>query len=75
MAKNIVSNFSESKAFRSMFWVLFVRKYSKLPKFIKKLDLNARMLWIFSDLRDKSAFYIYVISRNKLTELGKGYST
>ena len=76
MAKNIVSNFSESKAFRSMFWVLIVRKYSKLPKFIQKLDLNARMLRIFSDLRDKSALYIYiyVISRNKLTGLDKGYS-
>ena len=59
-----------------MFWVLFVRKYFKLPKFIQKHDLNARMLRIFSDLRDKSALYIwYVISRNKLTGLGKGYST
>ena len=33
------------------------------------------MLRIFSNLRDKSAFYICVISRNKLTGLGKGYST
>ena len=30
IAKYIVSIFSESKAFRSMFWVLFVSKYSKL---------------------------------------------
>ena len=60
-----------------MFLVLFVRKYSKLTKFIQKIDLNARMLRIFSDLKDKSALYIYiyVISRNKLTGLNKGYSS
>ena len=29
---------------------------------------------IFTDSVDKSAFYIYVISRNKLPGLGKGYS-
>ncbi len=74
MAKNIVSNFSKSKSFRYMFWVLFVRKYSKLPKFIPKIDLNSRMPRIFTDSVDKSAFYIYVISRNKLPGLGKGYS-
>ena len=26
-----------------MFWVLFVRKYSKLTKFIQKIDPNSRM--------------------------------
>ena len=26
------------------------------------------------DSADKSAFYIYVISRNKMARLGKGYS-
>ena len=30
---------------------------------------------IFMDSVDKSVFYIYVISRNKLARLGKGYST
>ena len=29
---------------------------------------------IFTDLVDMSAFYIHVISRNKLARLGKGYS-
>ena len=58
-----------------MFWVLIVRKYSKVTKFVQKIDPNSRMARIFMDSLDKSAFYIYVISRNKLTRLGKGYST
>ena len=58
-----------------MFWVLFVRKYSKLTKFIQKIDPNSRMPRIFMDLADKSAFYICVISCNKMARLGKGYST
>ena len=41
-----------------MFWGSFVRKYSKLPKFIQKIDPNLRMSKIFMDSLDKSAFYI-----------------
>ena len=43
-----------------MFWVLFVRKYSKLTKFIPKIDPNLRMPMILMDLLEKSAFYIYI---------------
>ena len=57
IAKNIVSIFSESKAFRSMCLVLSVRKYSKLTKFIQKIEPNSRMPRIFMDSIDKSAFY------------------
>ena len=57
-----------------MFWVLFVRKYSKLTKFIPKIDPDSRMPRIFMDSVDKSAFYIYVFSSNKMARLGKGYS-
>ena len=40
-------------------------KYSRLPKFIQKIDPNARMPRIFMDSLDKSAFYIiYMFSRN-----------
>ena len=66
IAKNIVSNFSEIKAFRPIFWVLFVRKYSKLSKFIQKIVPNARMPRIFMDSVEKSAFYIYAFSPNIL---------
>ena len=48
IAKNIVS----------MLWVLFVRKYYKLTKFIQKIDPNSRMPRIFMDSLDKSTFYI-----------------
>ena len=48
----------------SMFWVLFVRKYSKLTKFIQKIDHHLRMARIFMDSVDKSAFYMF--SRNIL---------
>ena len=43
-----------------MFWVLFVRKYSKLIKFNQKIDsTNSRMpRKIFMDSVDKLAFYI-----------------
>ena len=41
----------------------------------QKIDPNSRMPRIFMDSVDKSAFYIYVISRNKMAQLGKGYST
>ena len=39
---------------------LFVRKYSKLTKFIQKKYPNSRMPRIFIDLVEKSAFYIYL---------------
>ena len=42
-----------------MFLVLYVRKYSKLTKFIQKIDPNSRMPRIFMDSIDKSAFYVY----------------
>ena len=64
MPKYLVSNISESKPFSSMFW---------LTKFNQKIDPNSRMPRIFTDSVDKSAFYIYVILRNKLAGLGKGY--
>ena len=41
-----------------MFWVLFVKKYSKLTKLIPNIDPNSRMPRICMDLVDKSAFYI-----------------
>ena len=41
-----------------MFWGPFVRKYSKLPKFIQIIDPNSRMPGIFMDSVDKSAFYM-----------------
>ena len=53
-----------------MVWIIFVGKYSKLIKFIQKIDPNSRMPRIFLDSVDKSAFSIYyVISRNKLARL------
>ena len=56
-----------------MFWVLFVRKYSKLTKFIQKIDPNSRIPRIFMDSVDKSAFYIpYVFSHNFLLGIGTG---
>ncbi len=50
-------------------------KYSRLPKFIQKIDRNARMSRIFMDSVDKSAFYIRVFSRNKYICLDAVYST
>ena len=58
-----------------MFWVLFFRKYSKLSKFIQKIDPNARMLRIFMDSIDKSALFILcVFSRNLFKRLDAMYS-
>ena len=50
----------ECKAFRSMFCVLFVGKYSKLTKFIQKIYPNSRKPRIFMDSVDKSAFLLYL---------------
>ena len=61
IAKNIVSISSENKVVGSMFWVLFVRKYSKLTKSIQKINPNSRMPRIFMDSVNMSAFYIYVV--------------
>ena len=44
---------------------------NRLTKCIQKIYPNSRMPRIFTDSVDKSAFYIYVISRNKLAGLGK----
>ena len=49
-------------------------KYSRLTKFIQKIDPNSRMPRIFMDSVDKLTFYIYVISRNKLAWLDKSYT-
>ena len=49
-------------------------KYSRLSKFIQKIDPNSRMPRIFMDSLDKSAFYIYVNSRNILERLDAVYS-
>ena len=54
IAKNIVSISSENKVVGSMFWVLFVRKYSKLTKLIQKIDPNSRMPRISMNSVDKS---------------------
>ena len=43
-----------------MFWGFLGLKYSRLSKFIQKIDSNARMPRIFVDSVDKSAFYIYI---------------
>ena len=53
--KYLVSNISESKPFSYMSLdSLGCVKYSRVTgKFIQKIDTNARMLRIFSDLRDK----------------------
>ena len=48
-------------------------EYSGLPKFIQKIDLNARMPMMFMDSVDKSAFYI-VFSRNIFIPLVAMYS-
>ena len=39
---------------------------SYLTKFIQKIDPNSRMPRIFMDLVEKSAFYIYRVSNNKV---------
>ena len=71
--KYLVSNISECKTFSSMFWGLFVRKYSKLPKSIQKIDPKSR---IFMDSVDKSDIYIYyMFSRKKFIWLYAVYST
>ena len=58
-----------------MFLDSFGLKYSRLNIFIQKIDPNSKMPRTFMDSVDKSAFtYTYVISRNKLARLGKGYS-
>ena len=67
ITKNIVSIFSVSKAFRSMFWVLFVRKYSKLTKFIHKIDPNSRMPRIFMDLVPTATVYLITCASDKIT--------
>ena len=58
-----------------MFWGSFGSQYSRLPKFIQKIDPNARMPRIFMDSVDKSAFYIRMFSRNKYICLDAVYST
>ena len=52
-----------------MFWISNILGYLNSSK---KLNI---MLRIFSDLRDMSAFYIYVFSRNILAQLDAVYST
>ena len=52
--KPLVLNISESKPLIShpaWFWIHLGVKYSRLTKFIQKMDPNARMLKIFSDLK------------------------
>ena len=56
-------------SFHPCFWTHLGLKYTRLTKFIPKLDPR-----IFMDSLDKSAFYKYVISRNKLAQIGKVYS-
>ena len=71
MPKYLVSNSSKSKPFSSMILDTFEFQISyRLTKFFQKIDPNARMLRIFSDLRDKSAF-----SHNILALLDAVYST
>ena len=61
-----VNSISKSKPFTSMFFGAHLGlKYFRLPKFIQKIDPNARMPRIFMDSLDKSTFYICVFSRNK----------
>ena len=51
-----LETFAHSMHSDPCFWTHLGLKYSRLPKFIQKIDRNARMSRIFMDSLDKSAF-------------------